>query len=103
MAKIKNLKVSFTASTSPDVIKYKLYVSPVGTELSYNSESFDLGNVTSFILSDLDGMINKDGMFNFGVVAVDDAGNESDMTIAENIALDFVAPGAPVGITVTQV
>jgi hypothetical protein len=102
MAKIKNVNVSFTASTSPDVVGYKLYMTEAGTSLSYTSESFNLGTSTSFNMSTLPGVTDKDGVFNLGIVAIDDAGNESDMAVAENVALDFVAPDAPVEVTVTR-
>lgn len=102
MAKIKNVSISFPASSSPDVVSYKLYVSPSADAVSYDSESFDLGNSTSVDLSTLNGMLTKEGSFNLGVTAIDSVGNESNMSVANNISLDFVAPDAPGEITVTR-
>lgn len=102
MAKIKNVNISFPASTSPDVVGYKLYISQAPDAVTYDSESFDLGSNTSVDLSSLPDMLNKDGSFNIGVTAVDDTGNESDMSVANDVALDFVAPDAPGEIVVTR-
>lgn len=43
-------------------------------------------------VSDLPGMSQVDGVYNIGVAAVDDAGNEASLSIAENVSLDFFAP-----------
>ena len=62
----------------------------------------DIGNVTSIDLSTLDGMTTKDGTYNIGITAIDDAGNESSMSIVEGVALDFVAPDPPGPIAVER-
>jgi len=96
MSKVKELQLSFPPSPSPDVVGYKLYMVESPAVVDYNSESFDLGNNTTIDMASLPGMTTKDGVYNIGVTAVDDAGNESSMSKADNIPLDFVAPD-PVG------
>ena len=93
--------LKFRASDSPDVVKYKLYVSEVPEEVGYDSESVDLDNqpdADNYIvvnLAELSIMTTKDGIYNLGVTAVDDAGNESSMSKAADVPLDFVAPNPP--------
>lgn len=95
MTKIKNLKISFAPSDSPDVIGYKMYIEETPNLVTYNSEYFDLGNNTTIDLSTLSGITTKDGIYNIGIVAIDDAGNESSMSKANDIPLDFMAPNPP--------
>jgi hypothetical protein len=96
MAKVMNTRISFPPSESADVVGYKLYIEQAPGPVTYDSRSFDLGNKTEVYLSTLEGMDQVDGTYNIGVTAVDDASNESDMVVLENVALDFFAP-APVG------
>ncbi len=95
MAKVKGLTLSFPASTSPDVVGYKMYIEEAPNEVTYDSQSFDLGNETTVDIATLDGMSTKDGVYNVGVTAVDDAGNESSMSLAADVPLDFAAPNPP--------
>ncbi len=98
MAKIGQKTIRFLPSDSPDVVTNKLYVEPYAdpTNLSYNSTSFDVGNV-----ADTDGYVHvnlgdylagHDGNYDIGIAAVDDAGNEADMSTAFDVPLDFQAP-----------
>ncbi len=102
MAKIKNVNINFPASSSPDVVGYKLYIQAIPDAVNYDSEFFDLGNSTSVDLSVLPGMADKDGGFNVAVTAIDDAGNESDMSVVSEVVLDFAAPDAPGELVVTR-
>ena len=102
MAKLKDVKISFPASGSPDVAGYKLYMEEAPNPVNYDSPSWDLGTETSVDLATLDGMTSRDGIYNLGVVAVDDAGNESSMSIKEGVAIDFAAPDPPGGIVVER-
>jgi hypothetical protein len=101
MAKIKSRTLSFPGSDSPDVVGYKLYIEDVAVELTYASPSFALGMETRVDLSTI--AADKDGVFNIGVTAVDDAGNESDMSVLNNVPLDFMAPNLPGAVTVEVV
>ena len=100
MSKIKGVKISFPASESPDVVGYKMYMAESPDPVGYNSPSWDLGNVTEVDLSTLEGMTTKDGVYNLGVVAIDDAGNESSMSKLDGVAIDFVAPDPPGSVVV---
>jgi hypothetical protein len=100
MSKIKSRKLSFPGSDSPDVVGYKLYIEDVSTELTYDSVSYDLGMETTVDLATV--AADKDGVFNIGVTAVDDAGNESDMSVLNNVPLDFMAPNPP-GVATVEV
>jgi hypothetical protein len=103
MAKVKSVNLSFPASDSPDVEGYKLYLEESPNEVTYESQSFDLGNNTSVDLATLDGMTTRDGNYNIGITAVDDAGNESSMSLISDVPLDFEAPNPPGAIVITRV
>jgi hypothetical protein len=102
MAKAAEFKIRFLASDSPDVSTNRMYWVEAPTPVDYTSAWVDVGNV-----KDADGFVNVDlgatlgvhqldGVFNIGVAAVDDLGNEADMSKANDLPLDFVAPN-PVG------
>jgi hypothetical protein len=93
--KVKKLVISFPASPSPDVVGYKLYVEEAPNPVTYDSQAVDLGNQTIVDLSSLPGMTTKDGVYNLGLVAVDDGENESSMSVVEGVHLDFLAPDPP--------
>jgi hypothetical protein len=99
MAKIKGLSIKFKQSESPDVVTNKLYLVEMPGPVTYESTSYDIGNtpdVNGMIVVDLATIVpNVDGIFNLGVAAVDDAGNESEMSKVDNVPLDFVAPLPP--------
>jgi len=100
MAKIKDVKLSFPPSPSTDVVSYKIYIEAVPTEVTHDSQSYDLGdNTTDILLNTILGTI--DGVFNLGVVAVDDVGNESDFSLLSDVPLDFVPPEPPGALTIT--
>lgn len=110
MAIVKKVTLSFPQSDSPDVVGYKLYmveapaqVDEVDEDGNYLAKSYDLGLNTDIELSTLPGMTTNDGVYNIGVTAVDDAENESSMSIAENVPLDFAAPNAPGELVITRV
>ncbi len=95
MSKVLNTKLTFSPSESEDVVGYKLYLQEAPNPVTYDSPSFDLGNKTEIYISTLPGLEQVDGVYNLGVSAVDDAGNEADLQIIEGVPLDFLAP-APV-------
>lgn len=102
MARIKNAVLSFPPSDSPDVVGYLMYMEEAPAEVNYDSPSWDLGNETTIDLETLDQMTTKDGFYNIGIVAVDDAGNESSMSLIGDVPLDFAAPNPPGSITITR-
>ena len=101
MAKVKSVVVKFPASPSPDVLEYRPYMAEAPNAVGYDSPAFDLGNVTELDLSAIEGMTSKDGVYNLGITAVDDAGNVSSMSLAENVAINFAAPDPP-GVIVVE-
>ena len=94
MAKLKKRKLRWHASSSPQVIGYKLYWSERG-DINYNSNQALLGNVTEIVLpDDIDAFKAGDGQIEFGLTSVDELGNESDM-ITLKAPYQFSVPKAP--------
>jgi hypothetical protein len=94
MAKIKRRRLKWVASSSPQVVGYKLYWSQDG-DLNYNSQWLMLGNVTEIVLpDDVKSFKPNGGPVEFGVTAVDELGNESDM-ITLKAPYQFNIPKAP--------
>ena len=80
MAKLKKRILRWQASSSPQVIGYKLYWSDAG-ELSYDAHQATLGNVTEIVLpDDVESFKPNSGPVELGITSVDELGNESDMT-----------------------
>jgi len=98
---VKSVNMSFPASDSTDVVSYNLYVEETPKVVSFDSEVFDLGNNTNIDLSILEGMTTKDGIYNLGITAVDDVGNESSMSLLADVPLDFAQPNPPGLITIS--
>jgi len=100
MAKLQPAILRFPPSGSPDVVTYKLYMELEGVGLTYDSQSYDIGNniVDGMVVVDLatvPGMTSLDGVYDIGVTAVDDAGNESSMSTKDSVPLDFTPPDPP--------
>ena len=96
MAKIKKRKLIWEPSTSPNIIGYKLYWAEEG-EVSYDSPSALIGNVTELILPEqVPSFPIAKGAIELGITAVNEMGNESDM-IKFAAPFQFSAPEAPVG------
>jgi hypothetical protein len=98
---VKKVTMNFPPSPSADTVGYKLYVQKEPDAVSFDSQVFDIGNTTTLDLGTL--MVDADGVFNIGVTAYDDAGNESAMSILNGVALDFVQPDPPGAITITRI
>ena len=94
MAKMKDIILSFPASGSPDVVSYKMYYEIAPKAVTYDSPSVLL-NATSVKLNDIPALQGIDGKCNIGVTAMDDGGNESDMSKLGDVPLDLGAPEAP--------
>lgn len=95
MAKIKRRKLRWTASDSPQVVGYKLYWAEGNEKVSYESPSEKVGNVTEILLPDaVERFAPLNGPVEFGITAIDELGNESDLiTIAA--PYQFNVPKAP--------
>lgn len=97
MAKIKKRRLCWKASASSQVVGYKLYWSENNVP-DYNSNCEMLGNVTEVILPDgVPSFEPKAGPITFGVTAVDELGNESDMVLLA-VPYQFNVPKAPGGL-----
>ena len=94
MAKMKKRKLCWKTSGSSQVVGYKLYWSE-GSIPGYDSNFEMLGNVSEIILpDDVASFEPKSGPVTFGITAVDELGNESDMvTLAA--PYQFSVPEAP--------
>jgi hypothetical protein len=94
MAKIKRRKLKWIASSSSQVVGYKLYWSEDGS-VHYDSPCAILGNVTEIILpDDVKSFTPNGGPVEFGITALDELGNESDM-ITLKAPYQFNVPEAP--------
>lgn len=94
MAKIKKRKLHWKASDSPQVVGYKIYWSD-GGKVDYESPSATLENVTEVLIPDgIAGFVPGQGPIEFGITAMDELGNESDM-VAFAAAYQFNVPQAP--------
>jgi hypothetical protein len=97
MAKMKKRKLCWKASESQQVVGYRLYWAE-GGEVGYDSPFAVLGNVTEVVLpDDVNGFSHKGGPIEFGLAAVDELGNESDLTIFK-ASYEFNIPLAPEGM-----
>jgi len=100
--RIKKKIVRWQPSVSVDVKSYRLYWSKVG-EVSYDSDHADLGHVTNVILpDDISSFPLVEGDIEFGVTAINNAGNESDITRL-TLHLNFRVPDAPQDLRVENV
>jgi hypothetical protein len=94
MAKIKRRRLKWDASSSSQIVGYKLYWSENGA-LNYDSQWVMLGNITEIVLpDDVKSFTPNGGPIEFGVTAVDELGNESDM-ITLTAPYQFNVPKAP--------
>jgi hypothetical protein len=94
LAKIKKRKMHWKPSQSAQVVGYKIYWSE-GGKVDYDASSAALGNVTEVLLPDgVAGFSPGQGSVEFGITAVDELGNESDM-VTFSAAYQFNVPQAP--------
>ena len=102
-ALIKDMVMKFAPSGSPDVVGYKMYLEKAPNLVNRGSFGIYLGmppidpkdGLMWINIADLSDIPTTDGTYNIGVVAIDDRGNESSFTKADDVPLDFVAPDAP--------
>lgn len=101
MAKVRRCKLSWKPSESDLVIGYRLYWSK-GSTVDYDSNFFELGNITSVYLPDILKLNPRyDVSVMLGVTAVDLNGNESDMVKIAKPYQTF-APPAPENLLLTS-
>ena len=100
VAKVRRCKLSWKPSDSELIIGYRLYWSK-GKTVNYDSNFFELGNVTEIYLPEV---LKLDPRYDvrvmLGVTAMDMHGNESDMVrLAE--PYQTIAPPAPGDLLLT--
>ncbi|OEU68382.1 MAG: hypothetical protein BBJ57_02130 [Desulfobacterales bacterium PC51MH44] len=106
MPQVAPIKIAFPPSDSPDVVNYRLYYVDTSETLGLNSPYVDLppqaadpdGDMrfNAGDVKDAQGnIVFEDGRYNLGVAAIDDAGNESEMSTLLDVPLDFVPPNPP--------
>lgn len=97
MSKMKKRRLSWKASSSSQVVGYKFYWSE-GGGVNYDSKYAVLGNVTQIVLpDDVDTFTPGSGPVEFGITAIDELGNESDM-VTLMAPYQFSVPKAPKGL-----
>lgn len=75
---------------------YKVYIEPYPKQVTYDSLSYYVGDTTEVYLHEIEDFISfVDGSYNLGVTAIDNVGNESDISVLDNVVLDFIIPDPP--------
>jgi len=99
MGKIKQKKLRWEPAAGEEPAKYRLYWSDSGT-LDYSSSFAEVGVVTQVILpDDIPSFPRIAGKLELGIAAVNQAGNESDLTKI-SAYFDFTVPEAPKSLVV---
>ena len=94
MAKVKKRRLLWEPSTSSNVIGYKLYWAEEG-EVNYGSPCAMIGNIAEVVLPEqVPSFPIVKGSIQLGITAVNEVGNESDMTIFA-APFQFSVPDAP--------
>lgn len=105
---MRQIFIDFPPSVAADVVRYKLYYAE-SPGVGFDDSFIDLENespdpdtgLISIDISNVPEFDGIDGVYDLGLVAVDDSGLESTtMTVAPAVPLDFVAPAAPATISV---
>ena len=101
MAKVTKKKIKFVPSASEDVVAHRIYVAPDPDELTFASPMVEvtMPDTEVIVPDEFPGFPLRDVEYKIGVTAVDDIGNESDMTIVQ-APFDFSAPDAPTGVEI---
>lgn len=99
MAKITKRTIKWNPSVASDVIGYRIYFEQDPAAVSYTSP-FKQVTVTQVVLpDDIPELANVDAVLNIGISAIDDAQNESDLSLV-SFPFDQVPPDQPTGLEV---
>jgi len=102
MAKMKKRKFRWEVSNSSQIVGYKLYWSEWGG-VDYDSKCAELGNVTEVVLpDDVAAFTPANGPVEFGLTAIDELGNESDMATVY-APYQFSVPEAPANLVIETI
>jgi hypothetical protein len=100
VAKYATKTLSWIPSPDVDVVAHKVYVATGAVQPDYNSPFIEVPAGQNSVELPFINMPEFDGTFNFGLSAVDDFGNESDLAHI-SMDLDFLAPSPPTGLSIT--
>jgi len=102
------IALRFSPSPAEDVVKYTLYgmkaidgvaLDKITAEFAvdFGKPEVDLEGFCQVVLNDVPGLSSLDGIYNCGISATDEAGNESQMLTEgfTGVNVDFVSPGPP--------
>ena len=99
MARFQRKKISWEIPLNSTVLKYRLYWT-AGDKLGHDSDYIELKDTKQVLLPDAIPALPKKGYdIQVGLSAINDAGNESDITML-NARLDFSIPDAPKNVKV---
>jgi|GEM_PF-2238756 len=99
MSKFRSRTLYWKEVESEQVVGYKVYWSK-GKSVSYESESAYVGELTEIVIPNaLENFVPEQGDYMFGITAVDQWGNESDIKTLKE-AIHFSAPSGPESIWV---
>ncbi len=102
MGKIKTKRLRWEPAAGEETTKYKLYWSE-NAKVDYSSSFAEVGAVTQVILpDDIPSFPRIAGNWELGIAAVNQVGNESDITKI-SAYLDFIVPEAPKSLVVEDV
>ena len=97
MSKMKKRRLSWKASNSSQVVGYRLYWAEEGG-VDYDAQFVELGNVTEIVMpDDVVEFTPGNGPVEFGITAIDELGNESDM-VTLFAPYQFSVPDAPANL-----
>ena len=96
MAEVIKKHFGWQPSTSPDVVKYVVYVSEPGGNVTLASMSWEFDSDVSEVTipDDLPGFPQVEAIYELATMSIDDAGNKSDMAVI-SAPFDFDAPLPP--------
>lgn len=100
MAKYVKKTLSWNPGPDPDIVAHRVYVNFGTDQPDYDSISVVVDMPGSDVELPFQGMPLGDGTYSFGVSAIDDFGNESDMAFV-SAELDFLAPSPPSGLEIS--
>jgi hypothetical protein len=97
MAKVRKRKIRWDASTSADVVGYKVYWA-VGGGVNYDSDCIKIGVCDEIVLPDgIPSFPLTQDKIEIGVTAVNEIGNESDMA-KFSAPFQFSVPESPANL-----
>jgi predicted transcriptional regulator len=99
---VKQKRIRWTASIAADVVAHRVYVAKDPDMPTYSSLHVEVAMPKTEVLAPNDfpaGTFSEDVVYNIGITAVDDVGNESNMEVASS-PFDFIAPDAPTNVII---